>query len=368
MEILTPTIPSMVDIFDTTSSNVQDYTSSDVQGYTTTIGSTNKPNVSSIYPAVQTFRLVVHIIVYLLGTTGNALVIWFCIFRMVKTVNLVWILNLAIADFTFTFFLPLRITYFALDNTWKFGEFTCRLFWFMNYLNLSVSVLQLMVISLDRYICVHFPVWCKNRRRLRLAIIIVTTIWIVSILFNIPYFIFEKNESSNETKTRCRNKDAKNFDQVAIVRFIFLFIVPFTIIISCYIAISLQIKRKGMFLSSRPFKIFMTIIISFFVCFFPYNLFLFLELFGPEDPAHVILNIKLTVMCLVIAHSCINPIIYILIGREFKKKFGASLQSVFEKALTEDVGKINPMGRQSRRENPMNSSDVYQMSITDFTE
>ncbi|KAM3923181.1 chemerin-like receptor 1 [Leptodactylus fuscus] len=289
--------------------------------------------------ALHRLRLVVHVVVYLLGITGNALVIWFCIFRMEKMVNLVWILNLAIADFTLVFFLPLRITYLALDNDWPFGKFMCKLFWFLNYLNLSVSVLQLMVISLDRYICVYFPVWCKNRRRLRLAIMIVTTIWIISILFNVPYFTFE-NVSSIQGKICCRNRDDKNFKWKAIVRFVCLFIVPFTIIILCY-TITVRIKRKGFVLSSWPFKIFATIIICFFVCFFPYNFFLLVELFGPQKFSELIRTIKLIVMCLVIANSCINPIIYILIGRDFKRKLCTSIQTVFENAFTEDVTHVD---------------------------
>ncbi|XP_075135328.1 N-formyl peptide receptor 2-like [Leptodactylus fuscus] len=327
----------------------------------------NVCSVSSLYPALQIFRLAVYVIVYLLGTTGNALVIWFCIFRMVKTVNLVWILNLAIADFLFIFFLPLRITYFALDNVWPFEKFMCNSYWFLNYLNLSVSVLQLMVISLDRYICVHFPVWCKNNRRLRLAIMIVTTIWIVSILFNVPYFTLDSTSIKNN-KTCCSNTGDEHFKKVVIGRFVCLFVVPFTIIVLCYTAITVQIRRKGMYLSSRPFKIFVSIIISFFICFFPYNLFLLLGFFGDKKFALVYNVIKLIVMCFVIIHSCINPIIYILIGRDFKEKFCTSFQTVLEKAFTENVEKIDSSEDQRIRENCMNSSDACQESITDFTE
>ncbi|KAM3923179.1 chemerin-like receptor 1 [Leptodactylus fuscus] len=293
---------------------------------------------SSNLTARQIYRLLVHVVVYLLGITGNALVIWFCIFRMVRTVNLVWVLNLAIADFLFTFFLPLRITYLALGDHWPFGKFMCKLFWFLHFLNLSVSVLQLMVISLDRYSCVYFPVWCHNFRRSRLSIIIVTIIWIISILFNVPYFIF-KNISTIQDKTVCRNREDKNFKWVAIVWFVCMVIIPFTIIVLCYTAIIVRLKRKGIISSSRPAKVFVAIIISFFVCFFPYNVFLLLELFGPPTIFELNSIIIEIVMFLMLAHNCINPILYTLFSREFKTKICCSLQTVFEKSFMEDAGK-----------------------------
>ncbi|XP_069597625.1 formyl peptide receptor-related sequence 4-like [Ranitomeya imitator] len=318
----------------------------------------NRDN-SSMYINLQIFRLVVHVMVYILGTTGNGMVIWFCIFRMKKTVNIVWILNLAITDFTFTFFLPLKISYLALRNQWLFGNFMCKSYWFLYYLNLSVSVLQLVVISADRYICVYFPVWCKNHRRSKLAVNIAILLWFIAIPFNVQYFLI-RNIDRDQNKITCLNSLQKDYTWKAIVNPIFLFFLPFTIIVLCYVAIAVRIKRRGIVKSSRPFKIFLAVIILFFLCFFPYNLFLVLQHYGPQKFSKVNESRKQIAKSLMIANSCINPIVYVLFGKNFKEKILVSLYSVFKKALMEDLEKEACREQERVKEGDVNSCVVFE--------
>ncbi|XP_075184755.1 chemerin-like receptor 1 [Anomaloglossus baeobatrachus] len=329
-------------------------------------GSYNIQDVNSTsnnHSTLQIFRIVVHAMVYIFGTTGNGLVIWFCIFKMKKMVNVVWILNLAIADFTFAFFLPLRITYLALDNHWLFGNFMCKSYWFLYYLNLSVSVLQLMVISVDRYICVYFPVWCKNYRRSKLAVIIAVIIWIISFLSNFPYFLI-RNIFKNQENISCSKIIEKNHKWSATVISIFLFFLPFTVIVLCYTAIAVRIKRRGIHISSRPFKVFLGIIILFILCFFPYNLFLLLQRYGPSEFSNANKTRKKIAMCLMIANSCVNPILYVLIGRNFKKNISTSVYSVFNKTFMEDVENEDYREQERTRAGDENSRVAYEAETT----
>lgn len=91
---------------------------------------------------------VIYSVFCLLGTIANGLVIWFGIFRMKKTVNVVWFTSLAISDFSIVFFLPLNITQHFLGY-WPFNKNTCKLVVLVPYLSGLVSVLQLTVISID---------------------------------------------------------------------------------------------------------------------------------------------------------------------------------------------------------------------------
>ncbi|XP_075183325.1 formyl peptide receptor-related sequence 4-like [Anomaloglossus baeobatrachus] len=280
----------------------------------------------------QILRIVVNVIVYIFGTIINGFVIWSCILKMKKTVDVVWILNLAIADFTFAFFIPLRITYLALDNHWLFGNFMCQSYWFLYTLNVSVTVLQLMVISVDRYICIYFEDWCENHRKTSSAVIIAVIIWMFSFLASFPYFLI-RNIFTNQDDISCSKVLEENHKWSATIISNFLFFLPFTVIVLCYAAIAVRNKRRGTIISSRPFKLFLGIIILFILCFFPYNLFLLLQRYGPHELSNGNKTRKIIAICLSTVNSCINPILYSFIGQNFKKDFITSVSSVLNKAL-----------------------------------
>ncbi|XP_077312222.1 chemerin-like receptor 1 [Lithobates pipiens] len=273
----------------------------------------------------------------LLGITGNGLVIWFVAFKMKKTVNSVWFLSLAFADFTFSLFLPLTITYLAFEGHWPFGTFMCKLQFFTIFLNLSASVLQLTIISIDRCISVVFPVWCRNHRTVRLAVKVVLALWIVSLLLNVSYFIYTDTYSVNDTIVHCF-LDWSMHDTQVIIRFIILFVIPFTIIIFCYTVIFLRIQRNHRLTSTKPYKVIAAVIISFFVCWFPYHVFSIMNSYGMINDFWPVVLIGYAISTLLaFSNSCVNPLLYVFIGQNFKQKFWSAIKSGFERVFTEDT-------------------------------
>ncbi|XP_040182808.1 chemokine-like receptor 1 [Rana temporaria] len=272
----------------------------------------------------------------LLGITGNGLVIWFVAFKMKKTVNSVWFLSLAFADFTFSLFLPLTITYYALDYHWPFGSFMCKLSRFVLYLNLSASVLQLTVISIHRCISVVFPVWCRNHVTVRLAVKVMLVLWIVSLLLNVSYIIHTDTYAANDTRVICYVGWSMHNTQV-IIRFITLCVVPFTIIVFCYTLIFLRIQRNRRVSSTKPFKVIAAVIISFFICWFPYHVFSIMGLYGMYHDLWLVVYIGNIISdLLAFSNSCVNPLLYVFIGQDFKQKFWSTIKSGFERAFTEE--------------------------------
>ncbi|XP_077113430.1 chemerin-like receptor 1 [Ranitomeya variabilis] len=270
----------------------------------------------------------------LLAIIGNGLVIWFGFFRMRKTVNVVWFLSLAIADFFFALSIPVYIAQFLLQN---WSKFFCKLMPLLFYLNTSVSVLQLTVISVDRCICVMFPVWCHNHRRPRLAFIIVLIIWIISLVLATPSML----SANTNNGTFCTlNLHGSIFVKKTIFGFVFYFILPFIIIVSCYIVIVFYLRRKRIFSSSKPLKTILAIIIAFFICWLPSYLFSFYIMFESIwINIYVLYYGGLIAIVLIIMNSCINPILYVFIGQDFKKKCCGSFQATFEKAFIDDKEK-----------------------------
>ncbi|CAI9539583.1 unnamed protein product [Staurois parvus] len=296
--------------------------------------------------------MVVYSVAFLLGTIGNGVVIFFTGFVMKRTVNVVWFLNLAIADFIFTFFLPLSITYVALDFHWPFGKFMCKLNSTVLFINLYASIFLLTVISIDRYISVVFPVWCQNHRTPRLASFVAGAVWILALIFSIPYAIFRDINDNGEDYVSCYNNFHADEDiaysrhkATVIIRFIASFLIPFTIIIFCYSVILFRIQKNHMTTSSKPFKVILAVIISFLVCWFPYHVFSFLELsanYVENDHLFYVVFVGIPITSsLAFINSCVNPVLYVFMGRDFKKKFQDSLRSILERAFTEESAQLD---------------------------
>ncbi|CAI9623194.1 unnamed protein product [Staurois parvus] len=219
-----------------------------------------------------------HSLAFLLGTIGNGLVIYFTVFKMKRTVNIVWFLNLAIADFIFMFVLIFRIVTVALTFHWIFGEFMCRMNDAVFFINLYASIFLITAISIDRCISVIYPVWCQNHRTPRLASFVALAIWILAIIFSVPYFIFSGTKVFGKITVCTYNIDDKNVIMVeitdiwilghkviAILAFILGYCIPILIMLLCFIIITLRIQRDYVAKSSKPFKIIVAVIISFFV-------------------------------------------------------------------------------------------------------
>uniref|UniRef100_A0A8C5Q9R2 G-protein coupled receptors family 1 profile domain-containing protein n=1 Tax=Leptobrachium leishanense TaxID=445787 RepID=A0A8C5Q9R2_9ANUR len=289
-------------------------------------------------------------VTFILGIVGNLLVIWITGFKLkcisAITVNVVWFLNLAIADFIFLFFLPLSITYLALGFHWPFGNFMCRFNSALAFLNMFASIFMLTVISIDRFICVFFPVWAQNHRTTGLASIVAVIVWILSLSFSITYFIF-RDTYGTEDIVCVYNFHEDDFElfvlrhkATVITRFIVGFLIPYTVIASCYTVIALRLHRNRMTTSSKPFTIIIAVLISFFVCWFPYHVLSLLEisLYSVEDDfLSSVLPIGLPIASsLAFFNSSINPFLYVFIGQDFKAIFRTSIQSIFEKAFSED--------------------------------
>ncbi|GCB76669.1 hypothetical protein scyTo_0016594 [Scyliorhinus torazame] len=319
--------------------------------------------------ATHTFTIVVSLVTFFLGVPGNGLVIWVTAFKMKRTVNTVWFQGLALADFVFSLLLPFTVALTILDFHWPFGTAFCKINSGVAVLTMFSSVLTLTAISLDRCISVVLPVWSQNHRRPRLAALISLALWGAAFLLSIPTFFYRDTMKYRDI-TRCYTNfltsaegDALNsitgedykamlkklisikdsrFKSLAIVRFVFGFLLPFLIIGASYTIIGLRLWRDRLAPSWKPFKVMIAIILAFLLCWAPHHTFIFLRLWHPPSP-HLVLALRVgnpLSSSLASFNSCLNPILYICMGHNFREKVkrscGAFLRKVLENAFVED--------------------------------
>ncbi|TWW79395.1 Chemokine-like receptor 1 [Takifugu flavidus] len=296
--------------------------------------------------------MIVYSLAFVLGVLGNGVVIWVTGFKMKKTVNTVWFLNLAVADFLFTAFLPLSVTYVAMDFHWPT---------FIN-LNMFASVYILVMISVDRCVSVVFPIWAQNHRSVRKASCLSLAVWVLALILSIPHFVFRDTTQLNGSKDiRCFNNYALSDDYetpsvqqlrllryraMTITRFLLGFVVPFTVIISCYAVIIHRLRRNRTLTSqsSRPFKIITAVITTFFLCWAPFHIFALLEMaaytsYSPSPSLYFIVSVGIPITTsMAFVNSCLNPLLYVFISPNFKDAIHRSIVKVLENAFQESPG------------------------------
>ncbi|XP_058867226.1 chemerin-like receptor 1 [Acipenser ruthenus] len=310
-------------------------------------GTASEPAHESALHGLHVLSMVVYSLTFLLGTTGNGLVIWITGFKMKKTVNTVWFLNLAIADFVFTAFLPLTIATNALGFRWVFGGFMCKLNSGVLVTTMYSSVFLLAAISLDRCVSVVAAVWAHNFRTVRKAYLACFLLWAAALLMSSPYFAFRDTvEDRNVTCCSFRRHNyssealSSTLKTLTLVRFLFAFVFPFLVIVSCYVLIAQRYRATQRQRSYKPLRIVVAVVLTFFVCWLPFHVLQLVELRAhvTDDPfLWMLVDFGMPIATgLAFFNSCMNPILYVCMCQDFREKFRKSFLLVIESAFVEE--------------------------------
>ncbi len=138
------------------------------------------------FSGINVFKICIYLAIPAIGLIGNGLVIFVTGYKMKTTVNSIWFLNLAIADFIFSSTMIINFILAFCKMSWNFGDFKSTFLHFMIYLNIYASIFLLTTISLDRCLCTWMVVWTQNNRTLFKARIICKIVWVLSIGCSIP--------------------------------------------------------------------------------------------------------------------------------------------------------------------------------------
>ncbi|XP_075696994.1 C3a anaphylatoxin chemotactic receptor-like [Rhinoderma darwinii] len=273
--------------------------------------------------SVPTFLITWYCIIFFLGIVGNGLVIWIAGFKM-KTISSVWLLNLAIADLISCASIPLRIAEWITIKQMKL--LLCKISTGLFFVTMTSSVNFLTAMSVDRCISVIWPIWWKHHRTYRSAATITVIIWALSLIMSFP-FVTVNNLffSFTECSTKKLEEKTKKFMQIA--RFIVMFFIPFIIILICngIMCFKLRkVKKKGK--TFRSYKIFVALVMIFFITAFPYHAWRLIPLnFSSEAVDHFLTQFF---VCLAYLNSGLNPFLYVFMGTDFKKHFRLALSEV----------------------------------------
>ncbi|XP_038822174.1 C3a anaphylatoxin chemotactic receptor-like [Salvelinus namaycush] len=302
----------------------------------------DEAKVVDIDAIMNKLNIVLLTLTIVLGTTGNSVVIWVAGFKLKPTVTNVWLVNLAVADLIFCLSRVLSLTKKLFFDYWPFGIFLCKFNGFFRYTNMFCSVFLLAVISMDRTLCVWHPVFTKRRRTICAARLVSACVWAVAAILSAPHFAYRQVYLGKNNLSRCSLdvKESTKGDNSAnlalyLMRFLCGFLLPFLIILCCYILAGLGIRRTRLLGKSRPLRILVSLVCAFVLCWAPYHCLLLAKMVNS--------NSKLVTGGLTVAtaftyfNSCVNPLLYFCMGLDMRgSRFRQSLAGVYRRALADD--------------------------------
>ncbi|XP_039369264.1 chemokine-like receptor 1 [Mauremys reevesii] len=255
-------------------------------------------------------------VAFLAGVPLNCYVLFVAICRVERTASAVWFWSRAVADFIFIVFLPLRFTSIFIKelDTAKVLSSTITSF------HMFFSAFLLTVLSVDRCILVARPEWAQNHRTPLLAFKIVMGMWALSVGFSLRYsYLWESLHSSASTSMNV-GLDEGRVKAAVVIEFLVGFLIPLALILipTLYIVLAAKLRRNRLIQSTKPLKILLGLIPTFFLSWLPYHIFSFLQISAMHTGS--IWNTGSAFACvLTYFSSCLNPIFYLTVEEEFQR-------------------------------------------------
>ncbi|XP_028679556.2 chemerin-like receptor 2 [Erpetoichthys calabaricus] len=281
------------------------------------------------WTSLRFVSLAVYIFTFFLGSVANGVVVWITGFRMQRTGSTILFLNLAIADFVFTSSLPFSIVYTAMGFHWPFGRVWCKLSCAITVSSMYSSIFHVVAISCDRCLTITAIVWAQSHRTPKNTWRTCLLIWGTASFLSLPYFYF-RDMKKEDNFTKCfLHVTMMELLTLTAVRFAFGFVLPLLIILICYSIIAYKCNTVQHQKSIRPLCTIAAIIVTFFTCWVPFHVFQLLELQlleneNPSLSSLLMYGIPLSASVAAV-NSCLNPILYVCMSRNFQEKFRSCL-------------------------------------------
>ncbi|VDO71349.1 unnamed protein product [Heligmosomoides polygyrus] len=113
----------------------------------------------------------------------------FKIDKQLQTISNYFLFSLAVADIAIGMISIPLWTYYTAMRTWGIGYTMCQFWLCVDYLMSNASVLNLLLISFDRYFSVTRPLSYRPRRTTRKALIMIACTYIISVILWPPWII-----------------------------------------------------------------------------------------------------------------------------------------------------------------------------------
>ncbi|XP_070334557.1 galanin receptor type 2 [Odocoileus virginianus] len=289
-------------------------------------------------------------LIFLVGTVGNALVLAVLLRggQAVSTTNL-FILNLGVADLCFILCcVPFQATIYTLDD-WVFGSLLCKAVHFLIFLTMHASSFTLAAVSLDRYLAIRYPLHSRELRTPRNAMAAIALIWGLSLLFSGPYLSYYR-QSRLANLTVCHPAwSAPRRRAMDLCTFVFSYLLPVLVLGLTYArtlrylwrAVDPVAAGSGARRAKRKVTRMIIIVAALFcLCWMPHHALILCVWFGRFPLTRATYALRILSHLVSYANSCVNPIVYALVSKHFRKGFREICAGLMRRAPRRASGRV----------------------------
>lgn len=312
--------------------------------------------------------LIVYSLTFLLGLTGNTLIIFtITVYRRMKSTTNLFLASLASADLLLILCcIPVKVAK-LFSFTWTMGQFLCKMVHYMQGVSAFCSVLTLTAMSLERYYAIVHPMKAKSVCTMSQTRKIIACIWCLSILLALPILRVQIQLAVGEKYKAfwcVRDWESKEIWRThETYMFILILVFPAIVMVMAYTAICWEIcrviQRRSYMTAGKVrtvsesscqssangsqsnlrleedhhtvkqvIKMLVAVVVVFVVCWGPLLVENLLTAWGllPEWKVGVHKYLSTTFHLMAYFNSCVNPIVYGFMSRNFRDSFREALR------------------------------------------
>lgn len=292
-----------------------------------------------------------------LGILGNTCLIGILARQERATATNVLITNLIASELVMCVFCLPFTAITVLLKYWIFGAVMCKMTNFIQCMSVTVSILSLVLIAVERHQLITNPTGC--RPGFSQAYCGIAATWIFASLLSLPFLIdstlrddfFKRYAGKTDTyveKFICvwSSEEYRLIYTTALL--LLQYCIPLAVILVCYLRIHLRLrKRKDMFEKSEPscrrihlkrINILLASMVgAFAICWLPFHVFN-----GIDDWDYKLIPACLHDLIFSLCHlagmasACINPILYGFLNKNFKKEVKALILSCYSHSADQE--------------------------------
>uniref|UniRef100_A0A8C7US66 Teleost multiple tissue opsin 2b n=1 Tax=Oncorhynchus mykiss TaxID=8022 RepID=A0A8C7US66_ONCMY len=251
----------------------------------------------------------------------------FCKFKKLRTPVNMLLLNISVSDMLVCMFGTTLSFTSSIKGKWLLGRHGCLWYGFINSCFGIVSLISLVVLSYDRYSTL--TLYNKRGPDYRKPLLAVGGSWLYSIFWTVPPLLGWSSYDLEGAGTSCSVswtlRTAQSHAYI-ICLFIFCLGLPIVIMVYCYCRLLWAVKQVGKIRRTaarrREYHILfmvLTTVVCYILCWMPYGVVAMMATFGRPG---IITPVAAVVPSLLAKSSTvINPLIYILMNKQFYRCF-----------------------------------------------